>query len=337
MAPLEIGLVARAKALKRRLIPREALELLAEATDLSGFARGLIRLGPAIDPIGEHPDLFAIERAAERTVSRHLQTLRRWQTRTPGVLDVFDADRDRRSLRAVLRGAVQGAPFDARVAGVLPTPSLPFGALVELARQPTAAAVVRRLIVLRYPETPRLLPLTRSARPDLMALEVALLKGYADRATRAAAEGDETLREFVHDRIDLINLQNGLLMAEGTRELDPEDAFVEGGRWLTRRDFVAAATAASQGAALAGLRTALAPSPLTSSLANGVGQIERDFLIARLHRLKRLSRLAPLGSAPLLHVLLRIEAQSHDLRALAWGAAQELPPPVRKQQLVTPS
>ena len=321
------------------MVPRDALERLADAGDLAGFARGLVRLGAAIDPVGETPDIFTIERAIERTASRYIRTLHRWQTRSPGVLDLVNADRERRSLRALLRGAVQGAPFEARVAGLLPTSSLPLPVLIALARQASAAAVVKRLMFFRRPHADRLLALAGSARPNLMAIEVALLEDYADCATRAAARGDDILRQFVHSRIDVINAQNALLMCGGPRELGPGDGFVGGGRWLTRPDFVSASAAESQDAARAYLRTALAKTPLAPLLGavlSGMAQMERTFLAETLKQLTRASRLAPLSSAPLLRVLVRIETQSHDLRALAWGAFLDTPATLRRQQLVTP-
>lgn len=192
---------------------------------------------------------------------------------------------------------------------------------------------------LRHPHAARLLAFAESARPNLMAIEVALLEDYADHATRAAARGDEILRQLVHDRIDVINAQNALLMSGGPRELGPDDGFVGGGRWLTRRDFVSASAAESQDAARAHLRTALARTPLAPLLGaavSGVAQMERTFLAETLKQLTRASRLAPLSSAPLLRVLIRIEAQSHDLRALAWAAFLDIPAPLRRQQLVTP-
>jgi hypothetical protein len=67
-----------------------------------------------------------------------------------------------------------------------------------------------------------------------------------------------------------------------------------------------------------------------------VARLERVFLGKTLQRLKQQSRSEPLGSARLLGVLLRLEAQARDLRALAWGAALGTPPATRKQQLVTP-
>jgi hypothetical protein len=192
-------------------------------------------------------------------------------------------------------------------------------------------------MVFRHPQVPRLFALAESAHPSLMAIERALLEGYADRATRAAAGGDEFLRQFVHHRIDVINAQTAVLMAGAPREFSASECFVEGGRWLARSDFVSASSTESQPAALAYLRTALVRTPLAALLGDAVGQIDRTFLAVTLKQLTRASRLAPLSSAPLIRVLLAIEAQSHDLRALAWAAFLDIPALLRRQQLVTPS
>jgi hypothetical protein len=56
-----------------------------------------------------------------------------------------------------------------------------------------------------------------------------------------------------------------------------------------------------------------------------------------LEWLARASRIDPLSTAPLLRVLMLVEAQSRDLRALAWGAVLGTPPSLRLQRLVTPA
>jgi vacuolar-type H+-ATPase subunit C/Vma6 len=336
---VEIALTARARGLGRHLLARDTLEALAEAHDLAAFARGLSKLGTPIEPIGEPVDMPAVERAIVRTADRHLRILRRWQERTPGALDVFDADQDRRSLRALLRGAAEGAPAEARLDGLLPTPLLPVLALAELARQATPADVVAQLRLLAHPAAPRLQPLVRHAQPDLLAIDRVLLQEFADRATRAAAGGDETLRTLVGALIDGGNMQNALLIAGGPRGVDAAESFIAGGRWLSRSAFVSAASAGSQSEALTALTTALARSPLAASLppvARDVAHLDRTLLAHMLRWLARGALLAPLGSAPLLRVLFRIEAQGRDLRALAWGAVLGTPPPLRTQQLVTP-
>lgn len=333
----DLPLVARARGVATHLLSRATLDRLAEAGGLAAFARALTRVGADIDPIGEAPDVVAIDRAIGRTAARHLATLVRWQRRRPGALDVVVADWDRRTLRALLRGAVQGAPAATRLDGLPPTPSLPERALREFAREPSAAAVVKQLVYLRYPEASRLLRLVRQTQPDLLAVDVVLLQGFAGRAA-GAARGDRDLREFVRERIDFGNAQNALLIAAGPRDVTPGECFVRGGRWLTRPAFVSAASAVSGEGALAALRTALARSPLAAPLraAGEASRLERRFLETTLTRLAGAARREPISTASLLSVLVRLEAQSRNLRALAWGAALGTPPALRKQELVTP-
>jgi vacuolar-type H+-ATPase subunit C/Vma6 len=339
MPTSEIALGARAKALARHLIGRETLDTLAETEDLSAFARRLSHLGQAINPIGEPADVFAVERAVGRTTGRFLRTLYRWQEHTPGVLDVVAARQDYRSLRALLRGAAQGAPADARLGGLLPTPSLPLLALADLARRASPAEVVHQLVLLAHPDAPRLLPLVRKAHPDLLAIDLALLQRFAERADRATGSGDEHLRDFVSTLIDVGNAQTAILIAREGRDAAPMDFFVQGGRWLTASVFASAARAGSPPRASKTMATAVAGSPLASLLppgADDVASLDRAFLTSALERFTHAARIDPLSSAPLLRVLLRIEAQQRDLRNLAWGAVLGTPASLRKQQLVTP-
>ena len=339
MSAAEVGLSSRARGVGTRLLARQVLESLADAGDLSSLARGLARRGTALEPVGDAPDIAAVERAARRTAAAHLRTLHRWQERRPGVLDAFVAAQDHRALRALLRGAVQSAPAAARVAGLIPTPSLPERALTELARQASPAAVVALLAVLRHADAARLAPIVARAQPDLFAIEVALGQGFADRARAAARLGDRTLRTWVSDLVDLGNAQTALLLAGGPRDIDPVAAFVAGGTMLSRDAFVAAASSSSRVAAMGTLAPAVAGTRLAAAfpvVADEVAAIERTFLEQTLARLAVEARLNPLGSAPLLGVLLRIEAQSRDLRALAWGAVLGTPAVMRRQQLVTP-
>jgi vacuolar-type H+-ATPase subunit C/Vma6 len=157
--------------------------------------------------------------------------------------------------------------------------------------------------------------------------------------TRLAARADETLREFVGMLIDIGNVQNALLLSSGPRDVDPLATFVTGGRYLAASAFRVAATAASEEIALRTIAATLARSPLASALpvvAGHVAHLDRAFLSDALARLARAARLEPMSSAPLLRVLLLIDAQSRDLRTLAWGAVLGTPPSLRRQQLVTP-
>jgi vacuolar-type H+-ATPase subunit C/Vma6 len=339
MPASEIALGARAKGLAQHLIGRGTLETLAQADDLGAFARHLSRLGAAIDPIGEPADVFAIERAVSRTTGRYLRALYRWQERAPGALDVFAARQDHRSLRSLVRGAAQGAPAAARLDGLLPTPSLPQLALADLARRASPAEVVHQLVPLAHPDAPRLLPLVRKAHADLLAVDFALLHGFAERAGRAAASGDEHLRTLVSTLIDLGNAQTAIAIAREGTEAPPMDFFVLGGGSLSASVFASAARARSPQRASMTMATAVAGSPLASLLSRGASDgasLDRAFLTSALERLTHDARIDPLSSAPLLRVLLMIEAQQRDLRNLAWGAVLGTPASLRKQQLVTP-
>lgn len=328
----ELALISRARGLSTHLLRREALESLADAPDLFTFARALSRTG-RLEPLGEAPDLSAIEQSVRRTAARHLRTLARWQEAAPGVLDVFFASQDRRSLRAFLRGALQGAPAEARLAGLVPTPSLPERALGELAREPTPKGVVLHLVLLHHPDATRLLPLVAKAQPELFALEAALLRGWAARALDAAKRGDEVLHDYVTEAIDLGNAQDALLLSAGPRDVDAASCFVDGGRHFAKADFVKVAQAPSL------LRKALAGSPLEDVFPVGSddpAHVDRRFLSLTLERLGRVARALPLGTAPLLRFLLALEAQGRDLRTLAWGVVLGAPPALRRQDLVTP-
>jgi hypothetical protein len=135
-------------------------------------------------------------------------------------------------------------------------------------------------------------------------------------------------------------MQNALVLAGESAEVVAAHVFVRGGRWLSEHSFVTAAGAAQPERALTVLAAALAASPLASAVPVVAGEapaFDRVLLVEMLGHLTRAARLDPLSTAPLLRVLLLVEAQSRDLRALAWGAEMRTPPRLRKLQLVTPS
>ena len=340
MGGSDIGLVARARGVATHLLARQTLETLAGADDLESFTDQISRLHAPISPITEPGDVFAVERAVRDTAARHLATLRRWQRRVPNALDVFAAYQDRRSLRALLRGAAAGAPMERRLASLLPTPSLPHDALMALGRCGAPLDVVRRLVELGYEGAKRLLETVSRAPTDLLTVEIVLLHAFAERAVSIAARGDYVLRGFVESVIDVANAQHALLLAGEPRELRAAGLFVRGGRWLPATAFVSIAASASAEAAIAALAASVGRSPLLSWLpvvAGDLPHLDRAFLVGSLARLTRAMRLDPLSSAAVLRVLLLIEAQGRDLRTLAWGARLGAPAGLRRQQLVTPA
>jgi vacuolar-type H+-ATPase subunit C/Vma6 len=221
-------------------------------------------------------------------------------------------------------------------------------------------AVVQQLVVLAHPDGSRLLPLVNTSQrnvlkvgspgepepqpvagavsPDLLAIDVALLAGFADRAHRAATRANEPLGAFVRMLIDAGNAENALLLAGESAAIDPSTLFVSGGRWVPVDAFLAVSRSASYQQAVGVLAASVAHSPLALSLpvvAADLADVDRMFIVAILERFTRASHTDPLSTAPLLRVLLLIEAQSRDLRALAWGAVLGTPPSLRIRQLVT--
>lgn len=332
---------ARARGLAQRLFRRAEIEALAAAPDLPALVRTLGRSPQLTQPIEEPATVARIEVAVRHTAARHLALLAKWGGALPA-LAVFYAGQDRRALRAMLRGAIQGAPGDARLAGLLPTPDLPERALVQLARQPSPGKVAAHLVVLRHPYAERLSPVCAAAHPALLDVELALLRAYADRIGTAARGGDANLVAFARERIDVCNLQLALLLAAGPRDVDGAKCFVEGGCWLSRHDFVLACAedgALPGAAAAARLSRALSGSPLASlarSAETEPTHLEHAALVSDLARQRAAARLDPLGSAPLLVFLLRLEAQSLDLLRVAWAAALGAPAELVRPELATP-
>ena len=330
---------ARAAGLRTKLVRRSELDALAGAPSVATFARELEQTRRLVDPIERPVTVATVEAAVRHTAARHLRVLSTWAG--PGsALDVFYADQDRRSLRALMRGALQGAPSDDRLAGLLPTPRLPEGALTTLARQPTPSRVVAQLVLLRHPDASSLSALTAaSARPRLLDLERVLARGFAGRSLAAARAADRNLRGIVRARIDVGNVQMALAFAAGPHDVEAASLFTEGGAAVTRAAFIQACAATTAVEAGLRLERALQGKPLAALLRSAAGDPARVEVLALHHELveqRRIARLEPLGSAPLVLFLLRLQAQSADLRRLAWGAALGAPADLVRAELVTP-
>jgi vacuolar-type H+-ATPase subunit C/Vma6 len=330
---------ARARGLAARLLSRAELEEMAGAPNVAALARELERRGRSrFGPIAQPPTAAALESVARHAAARTLRILSVWAG-SESALDVFYADLDRRALRALLRGALQSAPADARLAGLLPTPRLPERALSALARQPTPAKVVAQLVLLGHPDADRLLPLAARTQPVLLDLERALVCSYAERSLRAARAGDRNLREVVRSRIDVCNMQMALALTGGPRDAEPATLFTDGGAVFPRAAFLEACAATSALGASLRMEQLLEGTPL-HDVAHTAGadpvRLESAALRQALTGQRRASRLDPLGSAPLVCFLLRLQAQSLDLQRLAWGAELGAPAELLRSQLVTP-
>jgi hypothetical protein len=289
-------------------------------------------------PVADTATAVELEGALRQLAHGRLRALARWAH--PRLVEWLYAEEEHASLRALLRGAVQGAPVAQRLAGLLPTPRLPVRALDELARQATPRDVALRLRRWRHPDAEALLPLTAQAHPGPFEIERALLRAQASRLKGVAAGGDANLRAFAAEQVDLGNAQTALLLAGGrTPPVDPTVFFIDGGRTLGKVEFSAAASAENREAAARVLQQAFAASALSSLLSEGhanAGALELRALSWRLARQRREARVSPLGSAPLLAYLLGLKANLVDLLRLTWGAALGTGTGQLRANLVTP-
>jgi hypothetical protein len=311
---------------------------LAGVPDVAGLSRALEQSGRLVLPVGRPPTAAGIEAAVRHTAARLLRVLSAWAG-SGAVLDVFFADQDRRSLRAIFRGALQATPSEARLAALVPTPRLPERALALLARQPTPAQVNAQLVLLGHPDAQRLSKVAATAHPVLLDLEVALVQGFAERSLAAAGAGDRNLRDVTRTGIDVCNMQMVLAFAPGPHDVAPASLFTSGGKALPLAAFLEACAAGSAVEAGSRLQRILAATSL-GGVARAAGhdpvRLESAALGHLLADQRRAERIAPLGSAPLVSFLLRLQAQSADLQRLAWGASLGVPAELLRAALVTP-
>lgn len=328
---------ARARGLGTHLLSVAELQLLSRATDFSALTNELRRLGLPVSGDGV-PTPAEVELAVRRWASDALGTLARWAGRRIPVLAVVYEDEDRKSLRAILRGAARGAVADARLSGLIPTPALPERALEELARQASVVAVVTLLQVWRNPYGEALAALARTAQPDAFAIDLMLDRTFAARALSAARPAGAELLGFVRETVDVTNAMTALVLASAGRDFTPKEAFLPGGDRVSIVAFEEAAAAG--GPAAAGVRIARAfyPRPLAAAfgdLGADPGALEDEVLRIRVRALSWQVRRAPLGPAPTLWFALRLRGQVIDLQRIVWGAALAAPPADIAAALVT--
>jgi vacuolar-type H+-ATPase subunit C/Vma6 len=321
---------ARARGLGTRLFSRGQLESLTRATDLAALTEGMRRLGLPVTGEREAATPAELELAVRRWAAAALRTLARWAGPRVAALAVIYEEEDRKSLRAILRGAIRGAAADSRLSGLIPTPGLPERALEELGRQPTPAAVAALLSAWRHPYGAVLAKAAGAGQPDPFALDVALDRAFAARALAAARRAGGDLLAFVRESVDLSNALTALVLAVAGRDVVPKDVFLAGGERITITVFEEAIALGEPGAA--GMRLARGFAPGGGSLAEPLRHLARDFtdleeelLRVRIRAIARRTRLSPLGPGPVLWFALRLRAQVVDLQRIVWGAALSAP------------
>lgn len=320
-------LATRARGLAAHLLGPAELDALTRAPGLDALAealrtrRFLAAEGPATPEV--------LELAVRRMAGARLQVLADWGRERNALFAVVFEDEDRRSLRALLRGAVRGAPPDQRLAGLIPTPGFPEKALAELAGQPTPGAIAALLTVWGSAYGPILLPDAAATRPDLLSLEYRLNSLFASRALRGArAARSRGLVEFVRETIDIENACTALVLAGAEADTPPARAFVDGGRRLSIEAFRDAVAAPGVGEAASRLGAAFGSDPLAAVFTRAAADpvaIEEAILRQRIAAQGASARLNPAGVASVLHYLLRLRAEVLDLRRVIWAVMLRAP------------
>lgn len=329
---------ARARGLGTHLLGRSALELLAHSPDLPAIAAELERRGYHVEE-SARASAAGLELAARRAIAQRLKTLSRWAGPRTETLAVLLEDEDRRSIAALVRGAVQRAPAEQRLSGLVPTPELPERALEELAHQPSAGAVASLLVAWRHPLAASLLPEAGRPEPDLLRIETALARAFARRALRAARRGGwrGLLVRYVERVIDIENAYAVLALC-GEKKPEIAEHWLPGGRGVTLKLAERAAATGEPAAACHMLASAFTGSPLAGVFADPAGNpagLELAVLAAQIDELRGLARTAPLSPAPLLSYALRLRAEVLDVRRVVWGISLGAPTKALVEGLVS--
>jgi len=329
---------ARARGFSTRLLGRAILERLAHTGGVAEAADELRRAGYLL-PAARASEAD-IELAARRLAAARLRTLGRWAGGRTVVLNVVFDDEDRRSIRALLRGAAARAPADQRLSGLLPTPALPERALEELARQRSIADVVSLLAAWHHPLADGLPAGEPRTEPDLLLLETTLDRTFASRALTGAARAGRRglIYRYVQELIDTENAFAAIAWSE-EKEGRATEHWLPGGRRVSREVFERAVAAGSAKDAGVVLAAAFAGTLLAGAFAGaaqeGPDTLELLVLRAVITGLRREARQAPLSPAPLLAYLLRLRAEVLDVRWLVWGRALGAPRTALADGLVT--
>lgn len=319
---LWVDVVARARGLRTHRLHTGTLAALRGAPDLAAFGRHLQQAGFLIEE-GER-NAPALDLAIRRRAATELRILARWCGARAAELPVILEEEDRRSLRAILRGSLQGQPAEVRLRGLVPTPTLPLRALAELARGQTPAGVATLLTIWNHPFARALTAAAQASTPDPLTLDLALDRAWAERAATGARRGGVELQRFATDAIDLANAATVLTLAGTTTPRAPE-LFLEGGHRLARTAFVAL-LARNRSAATEALSDLYHATPFGPVFRRGpMRGLDDALLNARVEVQRRAARAAPLGVAPVLWFALELRRETTLLSRMLWSLALGAP------------
>lgn len=324
-------LVARVRGLSTHLLDDGQLHTIAASRGLAPLSVGLASAG-ILPAALERAGARTLELGVRRHAARQLRLVWRWAGGRIGRLAPLVEDEDRRSIRAMLRGASAGEAPELRLAGLVTTPALPERALQELARRGDVASVAAQLAAMGSPYASAIFEEASRQYPELLRLETALNARFAARALAAATRGDAAMRDHVQGLLDVENCWTARLLPLGSTPGDVDDYFVTGGTELSRDDWTAAVratTAAARDTILQGAAT----TPWLSAAASGAARVEDTVLRATIVHQRRLARQEPLGTAPVIEYVLRLREEVRALQRIIWSVSLRVPPSAMAQAL----
>jgi len=326
----------RARGLRTHLLPASDLERLARATSLLALQRELSGLGYVRSDAPA--TAMSLEKAVRRHAADQMGILDRWcMDDRRAALAVILEDEDRRSIQAILRGAQQGTATEVRMAGLIPTTSLPERALLTLAGQPTPTDVIRMLALWNHPLGVPLVAAASGPHPSLFEIEVELQRAFARRASARAHQGGSQLVEYVEQVVDVMNTWSALLHFV---ERDPaivDMTFVEGGRWITRDVFHKLMALETRPQVEKRLGWELRKSALGNAFQGEIedlAQLEGTMLRAQIDWQNRAVRVDPSGAAPIIGFAIELRAEVVNLRRIIWGVALKAPAALIQAEMV---
>lgn len=318
------ALAARARGLASHLLGEGQLSRLDAATSVIVLAEELeaTAYGRFLPPRASEPG--ALETAVSRSLAERLQTLSLWCEPKGDPLAVVFLDQDVQNVRVLLRGAAGGLGPELRLAGCIPTATLPRKALEVLARAEAPASVAATLTAWEHPLGSPLLAEAKGTHSDAFRMEVALVRTVALTMPFAAESGGRHLRGFVTDAVDAHNVIAALVLAGARREGADTDLFVEGGRYLSKEAFVRAASAEQRGGATRTLDEELRRTPFAEAFdvpSSSPAALAVRILVGRIERLRRGARLDPVSPLPVLLFVLSLREEARRLRLALWRLA----------------
>lgn len=314
------AVAARARGLATHLLPRATLDRALSASDVETLAHILREAGlPIPAHVGTHE---ALELAARRWAAAELGRLGRWLPAQPELADLIFGDEDRRSVRAMVRGAAAGAAAELRMAGLIPTPRLPERLLRELARQARVPSIASLLVSWLHPLGAPLLAAAPVGEPDLFGAERALATAHLQALRRTARHAGHDLRAWVEETIDLENVRTVLQLATRVKHDEVLAMLHPGGRVPLDR-LADAARADSPENMLAALAALLGGALGATLRRHGGDPVVADdaLLAARIARLRDVARQDPVHASSVLLYALRLRAQVTLIRQAIWRQA----------------